>query len=151
MQDYRDGFVSVLFIECEMLRAEFPDCPACCSHCHDIQNEKTHRIYVRPIGHDGLNADWYLCTEAIVCCALYHFVRALPYSWWEAKAVEFKVKREDVRGYIYPAHPEKNTEQPHVAKTPSQASKTYRQNQAKQESAREKDREESGGLRGWLK
>jgi hypothetical protein len=148
MQDYRDGFVSVLFLECAGLVEEFPEWEGlCCQSCHSEEHKATHKIYVRPIGKDGLNADWYLCVEAIVCCGLYHRVRALPYDWWLEKSIKFKVKRDDMRGYIYPSSPERNTERPHVAQT----SPAYKKEKARQEAASARDREESGGLRGWLK
>jgi hypothetical protein len=149
MQDYRDGFMSVLFLECKGLHEEFPDWPACCSCCHSEEHEKTYKIYVRPIGPDGLNADWYLCVEAIVCCALYHYVRALPYDWWVEKSKQFKVRRDDLRGYIYPSSPEKDTDR--VEKKTPASIQGYKKEKAKREIARQRDTEEAGGLRGWLK
>lgn len=149
MQDYRDGFMSVLFIECAALHQEFPSWAAytpCCENCHSEEHKATYKIYVRPIGPDGLNADWYLCVEAIVCCALYHRVRELPYEWWVAKSVKYGVKREDMRGYIYPASPEKNTER---EKTPNVGPTKARSYSRDRKSDRERD--EEAGFSAWKK
>lgn len=152
MQDYRDGFMSVLFIECQALHEEFPEFPRCCEDCHSARNERTHKIYVRPIGPDGLNADWYLCVEAIICCSLYHATRALPYEWWVEKSVKFKVRRDDMRGYIFTDSTDKNTERPHVeAKKEATSIKAYKKARAIASIKEDKEREEGGGLGAWLK
>src|SRR4249920_2518519 len=151
MQDYRDGFMSVLFIECGALHQEFQDFPACCSNCHSDEHKTTYKIYVRPIGPDGLNADWYLCVEAIVCCSLYHSVRELPYEWWVEKSIKHGVKRDDMRGYKYTDSTDKNTERPHVASQTSSKStsiQAYKKEQARKEFHQAREREESGGLGG---
>ena len=90
----------------------------CCPKCH----EKNHKnlIYVRPF-QDGVygqvgNTDWDMCIEAIVCCKIYDFVRALPREWWIKKATELNVYREDSRGYIYPNSPHRNTTRLHAQK-----------------------------------
>lgn len=152
MQDYRDGFMSVLFIECAALHREFSDFPRCCEECHSARNERTHKIYVRPIGQDGLNADWYLCVEAIVCCSLYHRVRALPYEWWVEKAEKAGVRRDDMRGYKYTDSTHLNTERPHVeAKKETPSIKAYKKARAIAEVKDAREREESSGLGAWLK
>jgi hypothetical protein len=80
-------------------------------------------------------------------------VRALPYEWWDAKSIEFKVKRDDGRGYIFPSSPEKNTERPYVAqeKKESISIKAYKKARAVASLKEDHEREEGGGLRGWLK
>lgn len=155
MQDYRDGFMSVLFIECQALHREFPSWVAhtpCCDTCHKEENKATHKIYVRPIGQDGLNADWYLCVEAIVCCSLYHRVRALPYEWWVEKAEKAGVRRDDMLGYRYTDSTDKNTERPHVeAKKEATSIKTYKKARAIASIKEDREKEEGGGLGAWLK
>lgn len=149
MQDYRDGFMSVLFIECPSLLKEFPEWQGlCCSSCHNDENKATHKIYIRPIGKDGVNADWYLCVEAIVCCGLYHRVRALPYEWWVAKSVAAGVRRDDGSGYRYTDSVDRNTERPERTYATPQR-KTYQRSGSK-DNVSDRERDEAGGLKGWL-
>jgi len=96
---HRVGDMSVAFLDCSYLRGalNLDHESKCCKDCH----EKKQLIYVRPMNPDG-NPDWFLCIEAIVCCNLYHFTKNISRDWWESKAIELGVKREDQRGYIYP-------------------------------------------------
>lgn len=102
--------MAIQFLECEYFKQ--PPirlrCP-CCHNCHKLLQ---NRIHVRPYKEDGLNADHELCIEAIVCCSIYDFVRALPREWWieQAKAFGVYKSRDDGRGYMFTDHPEKNTE-----------------------------------------
>jgi len=105
--------MSVAFLECSIIIRESwekHERIECCPQCH----KHKQLIYVRPyregvLGEAG-NTDWDLCVEGIVCCNLYHFTRSLPRSWWVEKARELGVYREDMRGYIYPASPHRNTD-----------------------------------------
>jgi len=91
--------MSVVFLDCDYLRQSFNLTAPCCDYCH--ANHQNCLIYIRPETSEG-KPDWLLCVEAIVCCNLYHFVKNIPRNWWESKAIEYGVARDDQRGYIFP-------------------------------------------------
>lgn len=78
---------------------------SCCENCHRPGN----MIYVRPLKEDGLNADYLLGLEAIVCCHLYDYVRGLPRSFWVAEAELVGCIRTPTSGYTFSHSTHKNT------------------------------------------
>lgn len=154
--------MSVVFLECatflEMINVcncGFPDLKhhrecrqeqtnrhICCKTCHTHEHG-SHLIYVRAFQEGALgeagNTDWELCVEAIVCCNLYHFVRALPRSWWIEQARKHGVGRGDSKGYIYPNSPSRNTD------------RSDRPRSGSKRTVQKDEDEEPQGLAAWMK
>lgn len=77
------------FLTCEEFK-RFDEKAICCAHCHlewptDGQSLPLKKaIYFAPRASDGLNRDYSLGIEAIVCCTMYHVVAGLTRTEWEA-------------------------------------------------------------------
>jgi hypothetical protein len=143
--------MSILFVECAELHKEFVELQfeaTCCKKCHVA---KKNLIYVRPFRDEAGNTDWDVCVEAMVCCAVYNFVRALPREWWLKKAREAGVARDDNRGYIYTTSTHLNTERASRRPSPQAKSKAVSYATRKKAVDDANERERSGGISGWLK
>lgn len=111
---HRSQSMSVAFLECKAFKEFLPFGYECCENCHKF---KRNLIFIRPYKPGEENPDWMLCIEGIVCCKVYDYVREVPHGWWERMAKDLGVNREDMRGYIYPGSPQRNTERPASPKT----------------------------------
>lgn len=146
--------MSFVFLECDWFRKHLNSAPlVCCENCHEKLGNK--RIFVSPFKEDGINTDWQLCVQGIVCCRMYDFVRGLDRNFWVAQAELYGTKRDDGRGYIYPSSPERNTERAssgsQVQQT-SRATSSARRGVAKPrrvDAAALREEDERGGIRGW--
>ena len=139
--------MSFVFLECDWFRER--GCISsfeCCKDCHADGGHK--RIFVSPFKEDGINTDWQLCIQGIVCCEMYDAVRALPREFWVHQAELHNVKRDDGRGYIYPSSPERNTER---SISSGNATTTKKRPIKRQPVRRKSDQEleEEGGFAAW--
>lgn len=150
--------VATLFIECATIHEEFGHLPSdstksCCKSCHE-QPQDSGLISIRPRKENypgDTNTDWDIRVEAIVCCALYDFVRALDRQWWIGKGKDVGDNDNDQRGYIYSSSTHKNTDKPRTyEKKNSIASKAAGQIKIKRKLQEDQEREEAGGLSGFL-